>query len=310
MRLVSFFALATALILAPAARADELGGSGFDVPQQQTEWLWGIEGLVRTPLDISANIGGTWAGYVAKSELTFFDGGGAQSRSKHIDLREVGHADAFQGGMRFVGGLGYWSCCVLVEPAVAFWASSPSRDRSVEGPATPEPFGGDNLVSAETRLQRNLDVGFGPQLTWTIPDDTPVLGTQLHMGGLPLVFFPFLGFSQAKYEVELTGYDTLPGVTVLGGGDRDFTDHLFMVGFDLDIPLPGAVGPFTHALTFGFKWVDSDERQGLSFAVTDPGESQRYDFEDNVGYRLELRYQVTWNDFEGFFKRNIFGPVN
>ena len=28
------------------------------------------------------------------------------------------------------------------------------------------------------------------------------------------------------------------------------------------------------------------------------------------GWRVGLYYRVTWNDFEGFFKRVVFGPVN
>jgi len=142
-------------------------------------------------------------------------------------------------------------------------------------------------------------------MTWIVPEDHRYLGSLI--GGLPLVFFPYMGVAHSEWDAELSAFDN--GARV-GSFDRDFEDDSFMVGFDLDVPMPGALGPFTHALTVGFRWTDGDEKHDMSQVFPGLAETRRFEFRDVEGWRVGLAYRVTWNDFEGFFKRNFFGPVN
>ena len=298
----NWLAAAAALVLiAPTAVADEIGGTGFTVPQD--EWLWGIEGLVRTPVDLAGDVGGAWYGYEGSGKLSATGGPFARTSSKSV---EFDNTASIQGGLRIAGGIGYWSCCVLIEPAVGMWGNKPLGDeREPRGPTTVLP---PIQFRSQIEIKESFDFGFGPQITWMIKDDTPLLSA-VGLGGLPLVFFPFLGVAHSEYEVEFIVLHPASG-TVFGTEDRNFQEEMFMVGFDLDIPLPGSHGPFTHALTFGFKWVESDEKHDMTPTIPGPLGDQRFEYSKTDGYRVELRYHVTWNDFEGFIKRNIFGPVN
>ena len=194
-----------------------------------------------------------------------------------------------------------------------------------------DPNDSDEFSRAELELMEGWDLGLGFQMTYMIEDDTPLLGGFL--SGQPLVFFPYLGVSHVEYDVELKYVD--PGSPGSGGGDRgvfdrSFEDDLFMIGFDLDIPLPGSHWDFTHALTFGFRWTDSHEQHDLgpfrhndisstgnlfgasgNCTTPDPSDEKScFTFEDQEGWRVGLYYRVTWNNFGGFFRRNIFGPVD
>ena len=327
--LVNLVAVIALSLTAVPAAADEIGGGGFNVPQD--EWLWGIEGLTRTPLDLSANFGGT-----------FYDDYEMKSVAVHVENRGPSYpgslSDSFvaerdgdlqfdpqgiQAGFRFGGGLGFWQCCVMIEPAMAFWWNRPlgSGDSS-RGRSALDPDDANERSRPQVELKRGWDLAFGPQMTWIIREDIPVIGEFL--GGLPLVFFPFVGVSHSEFDAELQITDPDgdmggPGVFVQ---DRNFEEDMFMVGFDLDIPLPGSQGPFTHALTFGFKWVDGNEKHDMTvFGNTSPTapssiqipfeeEDRIFVFKSLEGARFELRYTVYWNDFEGFFKRHIFGPAS
>lgn len=127
MRLSFFSALvlALALSLAPSAHADEIGGSGFEVPQ--SEWLWGVDGLVRTPVDLSADFGVAFFGHAMRGKIIYddrFELGPAGSATRTGTLNF--NPEAIEGGFRMAGGIGYWSCCILIEPAMAFRANRPS----------------------------------------------------------------------------------------------------------------------------------------------------------------------------------------
>ena len=271
----------------------------------QSEWLFGVEGLVRTPVDFSLNFGGSWFDYGLNGEVTHIENPTlAPTSNGDFDIDPA----ALQGGFRFSGGIGFWQCCVLIEPALAFWIHGPlGSGRTDNGPIVGDPDDQDEFSTSEIELEQGWDLAFGPQFTWRIDEDLPGVGG--YLGGLPLVFFPYLGISHAAFDADLTVIDptsTPPVASFV----REFQDTLLMVGFDLDIPLPGAHGPFTHALTFGFKWVDGGNNH--SFLQRFPGNSElrRYEFEGLDGPRYELRYTVYWNDFEGFFKRNFFGPAS
>lgn len=317
--LLAVFALALA---AQPAAADEIGGSGFAVPQQQQdEWLWGVEGLARTPLDFSANVGIALFNYKQQNfaqhiddpvfdingNLDIANSTGVEGREGTLKFKP----EAFQGGFRFSGGIGYWNCCVLIEPAIAFSAHHPfsGGDKRSTGRRAVDPSDDDEFSFAEATLKEGWDLVFGPLMTWKIREDIPVVGQ--YMGGLPVVFFPFIGLGRQDFDVELTRSDN----GVIEGSDvthRDFEDEVLVVGFDLDIPLPGAIGPFTHAFTFGFKWSDSDEKHDMfeTFGSDPSDEIRRFEFQSLEGARYELRYTVYFNDFEGFFKRFIFGPAS
>jgi hypothetical protein len=325
MRLVSLFTLALALVLSPAARADELGGSGFDVPQASSgEWLWGIEGLVRTPVDLSVDLGVAWNGLEMDGRIVYddrFEGAGADTRTGSMDFQ----SEMLDGGFRMAGGIGYWSCCVLIEPAIAFRANRPfGDDRTDTTPFLPNPNGPGGAY-AEVELKNGWNLQLGPQMTWEIPDDTPFVGQ--YLGGLPLVFFPSLGVTHIEWDVEQV-YGPLGGPAFFAA-DRDFEDDAFTVGFDLDIPLPGGIWDLTHAITFGFRWVETDEDHDIGptdadsgFTPVPPGsgctvgtpalsdDQTCFNFDGLDGWRVGLYYRVTWNDFGGFFRRNIFGPID
>jgi len=337
MRFFCLTALAAAFILSPAARADEVGGSGFDVPlSQSSEWLWGVEGLVRTPLDLSGDAGISFRNYELSGRATHddrADGNGVVSRSGTLEFEP----EAFEGGFRFAGGIGWWNCCLLFEPAIGFRYNSPfDNERTDDTPGAFDPNDLDEFHRAELEIKDGWDLMFGPQITWMIRDDVPFLGR--HLGGLPLVFFPFVGVTHVEWDVEMQFADGLLDSEPGGGDgnddngtfDRNFESDELLVGFDLDIPLPGSHASFTHALTFGFKWIAGDDDHDLgpfsrdsinggtslppgssSCRTGTPSDDQScFAFENMDGWRIGLYYRVTWNDFEGFFKRNIFGPVD
>ncbi|MBW2314623.1 MAG: hypothetical protein JRH10_10560 [Deltaproteobacteria bacterium] len=323
---LSALVLALALSLAPSAQADEIGGSGFAVPQ--SEWLWGIDGLVRTPIDLSADFGVGFFGHEMSGRIIYDDrselgGGGADTRTGTLRFEP----EVIEGGFRLAGGIGYWSCCILIEPAMAFRANRPfGDDRTDTTHSLRNTNEGFNFAYAEAEIKHGWNLQFGPQMTWIIKDDTPVLGSMLGMGGLPLVFFPSLGVSHINWDVELI-YGPPGGFT--GASDRNFEDDAFTVGFDLDIPLPGKHANFTHALTFGFRWLETNQDHDIGpndadsgFATVPPGsgctvgtpalsdDQTCFNFDSFDGWRVGLYYRVTWNDFEGFVKRNIFGPLD
>jgi hypothetical protein len=329
MRLFCLAALVAAITFTPAARADEVGGSGFDVPQSQGDWLWGIEGLVRTPLDLSVDAGISFRNYEMKGRATHDDrgeGGPVVSRTGTIEFEP----EAFEGGFRFAGILGWWNCCVLFEPAIGFRYNSPfDNERTDDTPGVFDPNDSSEFARAEAEIKDGWDLMFGPQMTWIIRDDIPVLGR--YLGGLPMVLFPYVGVTRIDWDAELQFVER-------GGGDdnavidRNFESDELLVGFDLDIPLPGSHSNFTHGLTFSFKWIEGNDDHDLGpFARDDidggttvpPGSTNNcrggptpsddqvcFSFADLDGWRIGLYYKVTWNDFEGFFKRNIFGPVD
>ncbi len=322
-------AAAAALLMVVPAGADELGGDGFAVPQDG--WLFGIEGLQRTPVDMSLDMGVTFIGYEIQGQGIHqddvADGAGRRVRTSDMDIEPT----AFEGGFRAAGGIGYWACCVMIEPALSFRMNRPfGDDRTDDTPILPDPDDTDNSF-AELELKPGWDLGLGFQMTYMIKEDTPLLGGWL--AGQPLVFFPYLGVSHVEYDVELTVREPDGTRDDRGIFDKSFEDDMFMVGFDLDIPLPGSHRDFTHALTFGFRWVDSHEQHdlgpfaqdqinggtvlpplsGATSCATAAGVSDDalcYTFEDQDGWRIGLYYRVTWNDFSGFFRRNIFGPVD
>jgi hypothetical protein len=326
MRFFSLMILAAAIAFAPAARADEIGGSGFAVPGvAASEWLWGIEGLVRTPVDLSLDFGVSFRGYEMDGKAIHDDRGEAGPVVSRRGTLEF-EPESIEGGFRLAGGIGYWSCCVLIEPAMSFRANRPFGDERTD--ATPrvfDPNGGGENSFAEAEIRHGWDLAFGPQMTWMIRDDTPLLGRFL--GGLPLVFFPYLGVSHIEWDAELVFQD---GGGVLGAFDRNFEDDALLVGFDIDLPLPGSHSSFTHALTFGFHWVESRSDHDMGPFASDsigggflpPGSSSGcgigspsddqncFNFDGLDGWRIGLYYRVTWNDFEGFVKRNLFGPLN
>jgi len=334
MRLRIHSALLLALVVAAStpftAHADEIGGTGFDVPQAQAdEWLWGIEGLVRTPVDLSVDLGVAFYGWEIEGEAQHDDGTDPGDFVR-VDNRLDIETQAFEGGFRIAGGIGYWSCCVLIEPALSFRLNRPfGDDRTDDTPRVVDPSEPSQVTFAEAEIKHGWELALGPQMTWLIRDDTPFVGR--YLGGLPLVFFPFLGVAEANWDVEIpffaSGVGNPPGTII----DREFEDQLFMVGFDLDFPLPGSRADFTHALTFGFRWVESEEQHdmgpfpgqvlagggsgtssgfcGDGTGSSGSGERNCYQFEGADGWRVGLYYRVTWNDFEGFFKRNIFGPA-
>jgi len=326
MHRVSRFAraLALATLVAGPAAADEIGGTGFDVPQAAAaeEWLWGVEGLVRTPVDLSVDFGVSFRNYEVDGRNIYDDraeSAGVVTRTGTLEFEP----ESIEGGFRIAGGLGYWSCCVLIEPAMAFRANRPfGNERTDDTPTVINPNGSQPLF-AELEIKEGWELVFGPQMTWMIPDDTPFVGR--HLGGLPLVFFPVIGVSHIDWDVE--GVFDPPDPEVYSG---DFEDDALTVGFDLDIPLPGSRRDFTHALTFGFRWVEGNDdhdlgpfdlQGGPSGGVIPPGtggcgvgsvgsnDEGCVNFDGLEGWRIGLYYRVTWNDFEGFFKRNIFGPV-
>lgn len=320
IQLLVAFALATTAV--PAA-ADEIGSTGFSVPQN--EWLWGIEGLVRTPVDISADLGVAWVGYEVEARAVHddtSDNGIINTVSNTLDLEPI----TLDGGLRFAGGIGYWNCCLLIEPAIMLrWNRAFGDDRTDDTSNVFDPSDADEFAFAEVEYKNGFDVAVGPQITWMVQDSTPLLGQ--FVGGLPLVFFPYIGVAHTDYDVEFSFRDN-------GGSDgtfdRNYEDDSIMVGFDLDMPLPGSHWSFTHALTFSFRWTDgttSDDHNQGPFAPDAlpaaalplaPGGCTGGAAVDAVcfaqdaaeGWRVGLYYRVTWNDFEGFFKRVVFGPVN
>jgi len=314
---------AFALVLAaqPAA-SDEIGGSGFAVPQRQQEnWLWGVEGLARTPIDFSANVGLAFIDYEMKNVVQHIDNP-AFDLNGNLDIGnstgvvendgDLGFKpEAFQGGFRFSGGIGYWNCCVLIEPALAFWGHHPfgsGNDRFSGGRQIADPTDDDEIALSRVQIKEGWDLVFGPQMTWLIREDIPFVGQFL--GGMPLVFFPFVGIAHQEWETTLTKLDGPIG----GGADpvsreRNFQEDMFVVGFDLDVPLPGAIGPFTHAITFGYKWTDGNDKHDM-FEFADISEPRKFVYKSTEGSRYELRYTVFWHDMEGFFKRFIFGPAS
>jgi hypothetical protein len=297
VRVLVFASIVTALAVpASPARADEVGGSGFDVPSNQ--WLHGIEGLVRTPVDLSLTLGASWFWQRMHGAVRHNDDG-VESATSVIHISP----GAIEGGFRMAGGIGYWECCVMIEPAFAFWAWGPLYDHSGDGPLLRLMAEPDEVFTSNVEMDAGWDIGFGPQMTWMIDENTPVIGKRL--GGLPLVFFPFAGISHVNYNIDLVRIEPGEG----GLNQREIDDNLFMIGFDLDIPLPGSRGPFTQALTLGFKWLDAGDKHVLHEFFGD-NDFTRYVFQDTHGPRFELRYTVTWNDFESFFKHNVFGPVN
>lgn len=299
VRALVFASIVTALAVSVSpARADEVGGSGFEVPQAQTQWLHGIEGLVRTPVDLSLTLGFSWFWLDMEGGVRHDDEAPVAANGKlNFD------PGAIEGGLRLAGGIGYWACCVMIEPAVGFWAWGPLYDAADDGPRLFLPEEPDELFTSDVSMRAGWDLGFGPQMTWLIDESTPVIGKPL--GGLPLVFFPFMGLSQVSLDAHLDRIE--PGEN--GSNTRELRDTLFMIGFDIDIPLPGSRGPFTQALTLGFKWLDSGDKHVLHEGFGD-NDLTRYAFDDLNGPRFELRYTATWNDFGSFFKKTIFGPVN
>ncbi len=323
-------------LVAPGAGADELGGDGFGVPASDCE-LWGIQNLCTSPFDLSVNFGGSWYGYEVENKITHINAGFGGARASRGDTLEI-EPGSFQGGLRAGGLLQYQVGGLVIEPTVAFWMNDPlGGDRTDEGPTLVDRTGpgippNRETVTDEIEIKHGWDVAVGTQITWLIPDDTPLVGGPL--GGLPLVFFPFLGVSQSEWELEIrevldtVGFGRSPIPPIRSNNDRDYDETSFMVGFDLDIPLPGSQGPFTHALTFGFKWIEGSEKHRFAQRIVAksltpapggppsgtaplPGFPRiEIDAEDTQGYRVELRYQVTWNDFGGFFRRTIFGPVD
>jgi len=298
-------AFALAMAAAPAATADEIGGSGFGVPADPgpSHWLWGIEGLVRTPVDLSASFGGLFYGY---------DFDGATVHVEPPEVRRSGGLEidpsALEAGFRISGGIGYWLCCVMVEPAMAFWGNDPvGDDRTDDTPRVFDPSDnqGDEFSRGEVEVKHGWDLAFGPMMTWRVPEDHRYLGSLI--GGLPVVFFPYMGVAHSEWEAELSAFDN---GTLQGTFDRNFEDDSFMIGFDLDVPMLGALGPFTHALTVGFRWTDGDESHDMSQVFPGVTETRRFSFQDIEGWRVALAYRVTWNDFGGFFRRNIFGPAD
>lgn len=330
MRLFCLAALVAAITFTPAARADEVGGSGFDVPQSQSDWLWGVEGLVRTPLDLSVHAGISFRNFELTGRATWddrTDGNGTRSNTGTLEFEP----EAFEGGFRFAGILGWWNCCVLVEPAIGFRYNSPfDNERTDDTPGVFDPSDPFEFNTAELEIKDGWDLMFGPQLTWFIRDDVPYIGK--YLGGLPLVLFPYIGVNHIEWDVELM-FTSFTDPEDSGTFDRNFESDEFIVGFDLDIPLPGSHGNFTHALTVGFMWVEGNDdhdlgpygQDGINGSGTlPPGETSScrgaapipsieqscFAFADMDGWKVGLYYKVTWNDFEGFFKRNIFGPVD
>lgn len=322
-------ALALAVSAVPAG-ADELGGTGFAVPQSQGDWLWGIEGLVRTPFDVSADFGGMFVGYEMNGRAIHDDTGEGGPIAAVSDTLEI-EPEGIEGGLRFTGLIGYWNCCVLIEPAVAVrWNRALGDERTDSTPRVFDPNDADEFSFAEVEYMNGWDVAVGPQMTWMVPDDTPLIGGVL--GGLPMVFFPYMGVTHTNYDVEFVYFDNGVFSQAI---DRNFEDDNFMIGFDLDIPLPGSQWNFTHALTFGFRWNDGSasdhdfggfdsDTPGAPPAFINVGGARRSDqcngnfgndqtcfnLDAADGWRIGLTYRVTWNDFGGFFKRVVFGPVN
>ncbi len=323
-------ACALALQVTPAV-ADDIGGSGFTVPPTQSDWLWGVEGLVRTPLDVSMEFGAMFTGYEMNARVTHDDrNGGAGTVNAVSDTLEI-EPEGIEGGFRFAGGIGYWNCCVLIEPAVSVrWNRALGDNRTDDSPRAFDPSDANEFSFVEVEYLHGWDVAVGPQMTWMVQDSTPLIGGIL--GGLPLVFFPYLGVTHTNYDAEFIFRDN--GV-LAGAVDRNFEDDNFMVGFDLDIPLPGSHWNFTHALTFAFRWNnggDSSDHDFGGFAPDTPGippaflnvggtaradscngnfgnDQVCFNLDRADGWRIGLLYRVTWNDFEGFFKRVVFGPV-
>jgi len=295
MRFIHAAVLAVAVVLSPAARAADPSASAAP-----TEWLFGVEGLVRTPVDFSVNFGGSFFDYDLDGSVTH-DDGTPTTAFGDLDFDPA----ALTGGFRFSGGVGFWQCCVLIEPAIGFSIYGPlGHDRKEDGPILQVPEEPDEFFRSQVELEQGWDLAFGAQFTWMIDEDLPVVGS--YLGGLPLVFFPFLGISHAQFDADLD----LVEIGEFATSVQEFTDNLFMVGFDLDIPLPGAHGPFTHALTFGFKWVDGGKTHDLFERFLPEDDPTAYVFHGLDGPRFELRYTVYWSDFEGFFKRNFFGPAS
>lgn len=316
--LLAAFAIAA---VATPVRADDMGGSGFSVPQD--EWLWGVEGLVRTPVDLSFDFGGVFFGYEANGRAVHDDRGDSGFQNATSTTLEFEH-EGIEGGFRVAGGIGYWNCCVLIEPAISFRMNRGLGDERTDStPNVFDPNDANEFSFIEAEYKSGWDFAIGPQMTWMVRDDTPLLGGLI--GGLPLVFFPYLGVTHSKWDAELVFRDNGALVRAF---DRNYEDDNFMVGFDLDIPLPGSHWNFTHALTFGFRWNDgstedhdfggfapdvagvppSGARPPCSGAFGD--DETCYNIDAAEGWRVGLYYRVTWNDFEGFFKRVVFGPVN
>lgn len=326
MRLRNHSALLLALVVAASApftaRADEIGGSGFDVPQAAAaeEWLWGVEGLVRTPVDLSVDFGFSSRNWEVDGRTVYDDSSDSATIVSRTGTLEF-EPQAIEGGFRIAGGIGYWSCCVLIEPAMAFRANRPlGSERDDSSPSISDPTGPfSDRTWADVEVQSGWELLFGPQMTWMIPDDTPFLG------GLPLVFFPVLGVTHIDWDATIVA--TNPGFPPSGWdtADRTFEDDAFTVGFDLDIPLPGSVRDFTHAITFGFRWIEGNDDHDLGpFALdsasggsipagsggcTSGNDEACFNFDGLEGWKVGVSYRITWHDFEGFFKRTIFGPV-
>ncbi|NNL66787.1 MAG: hypothetical protein HKP30_11125 [Myxococcales bacterium] len=315
--LLAVFAFAVA---AQPAHADEMGGSGFSVPQD--EWLWGVEGLVRTPVDLSFDFGGMFVGYDVSARAVHDDRGDSGFQNATSDTLEI-EPEGIEGGLRVAGGIGYWNCCVLIEPAMSFRMNRALGDEKTDStPAVFDPNDANEFSFVEPEYKNGWDLAFGPQMTWMVPEDHFLGG---FIGGMPLVFFPYLGVTHTNWDAEFVYFDN--GARV-GAFDRIYEDDNLMVGFDLDIPLPGSHWNFTHALTFGFRWNDGSDSDhdfggfdsdtaGFPPSGATPacsgafGDDETcFNIEAAKGWRVGLYYRVTWNDFEGFFKRVVFGPVN
>ena len=313
--------LLTAVALATwtvPAGADEIGSAGFTVPQN--EWLWGIEGLVRTPVDASLDFGGMFIGYEVNGRAVHDDTAdsmGIAAVSDRLDIEPEG----IQGGFRLAGGIGYWNCCVLFEPAIQFRMNRALGDeKSDETPNVFDLSDPDEFEFADADYQNGWDLMVGPQMTWMVPKDGLLGGI---FGGKPLVFFPYLGVTHIDWDAELVFRDN--GI-LQAALDRNYEEDNLLVGFDLDLPLPGSHWSFTHFLTFSFQWntgSDDDHDFGPFGSDLNPigpfagsncsgggNDTVCFNLNPAEGWKIGLLYRVTWNDFEGFFKRVVFGPVN
>jgi hypothetical protein len=323
IQLLAAFALA---ITAVPAGADELGGSGFTVPQD--EWLWGVEGLVRTPVDIGADFGGMFIGYEVNGRAVHDDRAGnpAGFQNATSDTLEI-EPEGIEGGLRFAGGIGYWNCCVLFEPAIMVrWNRSLGDEATDDVGAVFDPSDANEFSNIEADYINGWDFAIGPQMTWMVPEDHALLGGIF--GGQPIVFFPYLGVAHVEWDAEISFADN---GALVGTVDRSYEDDNFMVGFDLDLPLPGSLWSFTHFLTFSFRWNAGDDGHDHDFGGFAPdaaaggvvpvagarppcsgvfgNDETCYNLDASKGWKIGLYYKVTWNDFEGFFKRVVFGPV-
>ena len=288
----------------------------------------GIEGLCPSPLDLSVDVGGSLHGWEIDSETRIDQPAIADDStlSEVISHEDPGATDesvdfdpfALQYGARASGGLSYRRAGFVIEPAVAFWwndvggekeEGAGDLDRIEELVVSILPVRWETRAETEIELEQSFDVAAG--LAVSIPPPFSWIPR-------PIVWFPFAGVSFSEWEVELRQRQALvsigPPPLAPGFAEEEYHQTSLLLGFDLDLPLPGLRGPLTHALTFGFKWIESDEDHELAgptpISAFDPGLVGRTTHEFDVeGWRVELRYRVTWNDVSGFFRRQVFGRL-